>query len=307
MKRAVIDIGTNTILLLAAELRPDGSFDVLTDEQRIARLGKGIDAGRRFSEEAFRRAEETLSAYRHRCDELGIESVTAVGTSALRDAVNTPELAARIRTSTGIRIEVLSGEDEALWTYRGGLHGLPPHGGRDTVIDIGGGSTELVTGNAEAVTLKRSFDIGSVRLTERYLRTSPPERRDLEAARRFVDDVLPSELRTPLDGTRLAGVAGTVTTLAAVRLGLTQYAPAAVHGHAVTLEEVRETFEAMKRLTLDDLRRIPPMAPGREDIILAGMLILLAVMERYGFDAVTASDRGLRYGILLRDAAGGGH
>lgn len=307
MKRAVIDIGTNTILLLAAELRPDGSFDVLTDEQRIARLGKGIDAGRRFSEEAFRRAEETLSAYRHRCDELGIESVTAVGTSALRDAVNTPELAARIRTSTGIRIEVLSGEDEALWTYRGGLHGLPPHGGRDTVIDIGGGSTELVTGNAEAVTLKRSFDIGSVRLTERFLRTSPPERRDLEAARRFIDDLLPSALRAPLHGTRLSGVAGTVTTLAALRMGLAECTPAAVHGHTMTLQEVRETFESMEGMTLDELRRLPPMVPGREDIILAGMLILLAVMERYGFDAVTASGRGLRYGILLRDAARGGH
>lgn len=306
MRRAVIDIGTNTILLLAAEVRPDGSIRVLTDEHRIARLGKGIDAGRRFTDEAFRRAEEALTAYRRRCDELGVEAITAVGTSALRDARNTPDLSARIEAAAGLRIEVLSGEDEALWTYRGGLHGLAPNERGDTVIDIGGGSTEIVTGSGSAVTLQRSFDIGSVRLTERFLRTSPPTPGDLEAARRFVEDVLPSGYRPSVHGTRLVGVAGTVTTLAALHLDLTEYAPAAVHGHTVTMEEVRETFDGMRRMTLDDLRRMPPMAPGREDIILAGMLILFAVMERYGFDAVTASDRGLRYGILMRDA-GGGH
>jgi exopolyphosphatase/guanosine-5'-triphosphate,3'-diphosphate pyrophosphatase len=301
MRIASIDIGTNTILLLIAEIDTDGSITTLHDEQVIARLGKGVDANRNISRDTFSRAGSFLSAYKYTCDQYSVDTIVAVGTSALRDARNGDDFIDWIRETTGIQIEVLSGDDEARWTYRGALTEFPGSPDRCSVIDIGGGSTELITGSQTAVHTAASIDIGSVRITERFLADSPPDPLSLANAHDHVRSQLEKQKLPGLTGSFAIGVAGTVTTLAAVHKNIPYFSTKELSGVPLGADDIRTIFGSLKGKSADQLRSIPQITSGRADIILAGILILMTVMEVYGLRTVNTGVRGLRYGIAIRE------
>jgi len=301
MRIATIDIGTNTILLLVAEAEQRTLGTVIHDQQVIARLGKGVDAERVIGRETFLRAEGFLRSYRETCDALKVDRICAVGTSALRDAKNREEFCRHIEETTGIRIEILSGEEEALWTYRGGISEFAGRSERFSVIDIGGGSTEIIVGTGIGIEEKSSIDIGAVRLTERILRDSPPELPAIIEAHELIRSLMPP-LTAHVASTFAVGVAGTVTTLASLHQRLPSYLPEKVSGYSLSYEDVCAMFGMLKDKSVPQIAAFPQISAGRADIILAGIMVLMGYMEACSLKNITVSDRGLRYGIALREA-----
>ena len=303
MRKSAIDIGTNTILMLIADIDPSGELRMVRDEHVIARLGKGVDSNRMILPETFDRVLGYLREYKRIHEEFHSEQIIACGTSALRDAANGREFIDHIRKHLGFGIAVLSGDEEADLTYLGGVSEFLGSGtGQDfAVVDIGGGSTEFTSGRGASITSRLSLDIGSVRLTERILKTSPPDAAGLRDAQDYAREHL-RELPRLSPHVHCIGVAGTLTTLAAIDLQLGAYDRKRVSGHVLTIETIRSIFNRLKRKRLDEIKAIPQILPLRADIILAGILILLERMKKIGTDRITASDRGLRYGILMREA-----
>lgn len=306
MIRSTIDIGTNTILLLIAEYK-DGNIRPIIDIQRVPRLGKGVDANRNILPESIAKAVEMLTEYKKLSDEHSSEGITATATSFIRDSANKTEFIDAIRSKTGIEIEILSGDDEARNTFIGGVYDkVHDADSRLTTIDIGGGSTEVTTGIIKDISLKdisligKSLDIGSVRLNEKFLKEHPPAPARLVEAERFINEHL-RYLDFDISGTSLIGVAGTVTTLGAIKLGLTSFDAAKVDGLEVTIAEINEILERLIPLPIEKLYAMGDYMTGRADIVIPGILILKCFMEKFNFEKVTISTKGLRYGVFLRD------
>ena len=306
MRIASIDIGTNTILLLVADVTADGTMTVVRDEQVIARLGKGVDANRRITAETFTRVLGFLQKFKTTAEANGATIISAAGTSALRDASNGAEFVRDVKSRIGLHIEVLSGQEEAELTYRGAVSEFlrTPGAQRSyAVLDIGGGSTELTIGEEGAVLRKASLNVGAVRLTERLLKTSPPSAPAVSQAVSEVRSWI-STLPKLLPTTRLIGVAGTVTTLAAIDLNLRVYDAKRVSGHFIRLEMIEQTSEKIRTKSVGEMiRTYPQIQLGRADIILAGMIVLIEALKRFGVRGITTSDRGLRYGLALQEFA----
>ncbi len=305
MKRlSAIDIGTNTILMLIADVDETGRINVVRDEHIIARLGKGVDEHRRIPPDTFQRVLDFLTEYKRIHESEHSERIVASGTSALRDATNREEFIAFVKERLGFEITVLSGEEEARLTYLGGISEFVGHepGRKYAVLDIGGGSTEITYGQGSSIQSKQSIDVGSVRLTERQLKKSPPDPAALADAQRLISDAL-GHLPVLPNNAHWIGVAGTLTTLAAIDLDLHAYDRDRVSGHKLGFQSIVRIFDRLKRLTLEELRSVPQILPQRADILVGGIVILVALMKRMDLDEITVSDRGLRYGILI-DAAG---
>ena len=304
MRIASIDIGTNTILLLIADIAADGTLAVVRDEQVIARLGKGVDANRRITAETFTRVIGLLQKFKATAEANGATNVVASGTSALRDASNGAELVRDVKSRIGLEINVLSGQEEAELTYRGAVSEFlrTPGAQRSyAVLDIGGGSTELTIGEEGAVLRKASLNVGALRLTERLLKTSPPSAPAISQAVSEVRSWI-STLPRLLPSTHLIGVAGTVTTLAAIDLNLPVYDPKRVSGHFIRLEMIEQIFEKLLTKSVGEMiRTFPQIQLGRADILLAGIIVLIEALKRFGVRGITTSDRGLRYGLALRE------
>ncbi|MFA6540565.1 MAG: Ppx/GppA phosphatase family protein [Bacteroidota bacterium] len=301
MRIASIDIGTNTILLLIADVTSTGIHRVVHDEQVIARLGKGVDAARMISPGTFRRVTAFLADYKKRCGEFRVDVIIATGTSALRDAANSGEFCQFVLEQTGISIEIISGEEEAHWTYRGGISEFAHRSNSFSVIDIGGGSTEIIVGDARVIAQKTSLNIGSVRITERFLKTSPPDKESIAEAQHFVKSLMPHEILRIIPSTLAIGVAGTATTLAAIQQRLPLYEPSKISGFQLSPSMVRSMLEDLRGKNIEEIKSIPQISEGRADIIVAGIIILLEFMEAANLQTLTVSDRGLRYGIVLRE------
>ena len=301
MTISVVDIGTNTILLLVAQNEGHRIAKILHDEQVIARVGKGVDERRLILRESFERAADFLSAYRRTSESLKAERIIAVGTSAIRDAQNRDDFCEFIRQKTGITIEVLSGDEEAEWTFQGAIGENGGTSGNFTVLDIGGGSTEIIFGSRAKILRKVSLDIGCVRISERVLRAQPPTKEMVASAQTLIRKALERIEFDGINTSTAVAVAGTVTTLAAMRLRLDEYDPASVEGFELRRRDVEEEFERLQGKTIDQLRSIRQISPGREDILLAGVLILREFMEWGRLEEIRVSDRGLRYGIMLRE------
>ena len=298
---SVIDLGTNTILMVTARIDPDGSIHLLGDEHEIARLGRGVDASRRILPESFDRVEGFLLRYREIARSLGADRIVAFGTSALRDAANREEFIDEMQRRTGIRIEVISGADEAELTFIGATYGKQTGHARRVVIDIGGGSTEIALGTSEALEQSRSVDIGAVRISERYLSSYPASTACLAEA---VEEIR-SELGKvfDLDGDLEAvGVAGTVTTLGAIDAGLQSFNAEALDGWKLSRASISEQVRRLSSMTLEEIAATPQIPSQRADVILGGALILDEFMRRYDLPYIVVSTRGLRYGILLKEA-----
>jgi exopolyphosphatase/guanosine-5'-triphosphate,3'-diphosphate pyrophosphatase len=300
---AAIDCGTNSIRLLVADVS-DGALRDVHREMRIVRLGEGVDRNGRLGEAALARTRVALESYVRTLHELGAERVRMAATSATRDARNRSEFLAIVHGVLGVEPEVLSGLQEAELSFTGAvgtLDGLTPP---VLVADIGGGSTELVLGAPGRPLRAHSMDVGSVRLTERHLHDDPPTPQQVSAAVADVESALDSAaLQVPLtEAGELVGVAGTVTTLAAIAADLPRYDPAAIHGSRMPAEQVGEITERLLGMTHAERSAIPVLHPGRVDVITAGALVLRTLVQRTGVRVVIASEHDILDGIALSAA-----
>ena len=300
-RSAFIDVGTNTILCLIADIRDTGRFRVLDDLAEIARLGQGVDQTGMIGAGGEQRAIEILARYRNRCNDLGVTEITAVGTSALRDAKNSAEVRARIRDALGIDIRVISGSAEARYSFLAVQRGLSLPGHELLVIDIGGGSTEFILGNETGVTRAVSIDVGTVRLTERYLHSDPVSAEEVATMSRAAETHLAritSEIAAQAGSPTLVGIAGTFTTLAAIERKLGRYSHSQVHGSVLTLTEVKRQVAMLQERSIAERKQIVGLEPKRADVIFAGAYLIEKIMERLGARRVVVSDQGVRYGLL---------
>jgi exopolyphosphatase / guanosine-5'-triphosphate,3'-diphosphate pyrophosphatase len=300
MRVATIDIGTNTVLLLVAE-RVAGATRVVLERAEITRLGEGVDRTRHLAPAAVSRTLDCLARYAGEVRSLGVDQVAVVGTSAMRDAPGGAPLTTFVREALGVEARVLTGEDEARLTFRGALRGIAADpAATAAVFDIGGGSTEVIVGRLRAGQLDadylESFDVGSVRLTERHLAHDPPGLGELHLLRVALAETFAPLADLPA-GLVPVGVAGTMTTLAAVAMGLEVYDGARVHGHAMSTEELRAVVARLSQCDLEARRLLTGMEPKRADVIVAGGLIALALLDRWGASGLIVSDGGVRWGL----------
>jgi exopolyphosphatase/guanosine-5'-triphosphate,3'-diphosphate pyrophosphatase len=300
MRVATIDIGTNTVLLLVAERPGRGPLEAVEERATITRLGEGVDRTRQLSPAAVERTCACLSEYAQRIGELAVDRVGVVGTSAMRDAGGGEQVRERVRALFGVDARVLSGDEEARLTFHGALSGLPRDGQQDVaVFDIGGGSTEVVIGRAgdtASITYAESFDVGSVRLTERHITHDPSSRAERDAIVLATREAFAHVPARPASVPPV-GIAGTMTTLAAVSLGLVPYDGTRVHGHSMTRDELVRVVDRLAALDLERRRAVAGMEPKRADVIVAGGLIALSLVDHWHAEAVTVSDRGVRWGL----------
>jgi exopolyphosphatase / guanosine-5'-triphosphate,3'-diphosphate pyrophosphatase len=285
---AAVDLGTNSTRLLVADVS-DRRVDEVARRLVITRLGEGVDGRRRLLPLPIARVRNCLVGFRRELETLGAERTLAIATSAVRDAENGEAFLGEIEWSYGFTTRLLSGHDEALLTVRGVTAGRTIE--HDTlIVDVGGGSTELVLGGPEGVSFHTSVDLGCVRMTERF-------GDDVEACAAHVRSALPD-----LEPHRAVGVAGTVTALAALDLGLEEYDPERVHGHVLTCDGAEQQLERLAALPVDERRRVPGLEPERAPVIVAGAVIVREVLKRYALDALEASERDILHGAALAAA-----
>jgi exopolyphosphatase/guanosine-5'-triphosphate,3'-diphosphate pyrophosphatase len=288
MRVAVVDLGTNSTRLLVADV-DDGRVEEVSRRTEITRLGEGVDERRKLLPLPIARVRNVLADYRRELEGLGAERTLAVGTSAIRDAENGEAFLGEVEWSYGFKTRLLSGEEEGELTRRGVAGGRELEPGT-LVLDVGGGSTELIADGS-----RTSIDLGSVRLTERFLHSDPPTREELEAATVAVRDALPD-----LEPAQAIGVAGTITTLAALELG--EYDPQRVHGYRLSRGAVDAQLERLASLPLAERRELPGLEPERAPVIVAGAVVVREVLDRYGLDSLEASERDILHGAALEAA-----
>jgi exopolyphosphatase/guanosine-5'-triphosphate,3'-diphosphate pyrophosphatase len=299
---AAVDIGTNSTRLLVADV-DDGHIADLARETRVTRLGEGVDERHRLLPVPIARVRNTLSDYRRTLEGLGAERTLAIATSAIRDADNGEAFLGEVEWSYGFATRLLSGHEEALMTYSGVTSGRDLQTGT-VIVDIGGGSTELVAGGPDGVRWHDSLDIGSVRLTERFLHTDPPTAEELAACARTVRALLaervPDEIR---ERTASAiGVAGTVTSIAALALGLEEYDRGRVHGSELTAEALSAQLDRLAAVPVAERRRLRPLDPERAPVIVAGAVIARETLAFFGLDTLEISERDILDGAALAAA-----
>jgi exopolyphosphatase/guanosine-5'-triphosphate,3'-diphosphate pyrophosphatase len=298
---AAIDCGTNSVRLLIADVA-DGALTDVSRRMEIVRLGEGVDRTGRLAPEAIERTRKALLGYAVEIAELGVSRVRMCATSASRDAANADEFTTMVRATLGVDPEVITGDEEARLSFAGAVTGLEaeqPY----LVVDIGGGSTEFVVGG-DAVQHAVSMDIGCVRMTERHLHGDPPTQTEVAAAERDITQAVDTALRTVSgsDAATLVGLAGSVTTVAALALHLPGYDAKQIHHARIPYDDVAKVTSDLLGSTVADRRDLPVMHAGRADVIGAGALILRIIMERAGMTSVIASEHdildGICYGIV---------
>lgn len=300
--KAAIDIGTNTVLLLVAKVK-DGNIDPVHEEHRVPRLGKGVDADKNINEHATQRVISVLKEYKQLIsdDFPAIEAVTVTATSAVRDAGNREQFMGEVQNETGCNIRLLTGNEEAEWTAAGALSVLEGILGNVQIIDIGGGSTEIaITSDLDLIDA-HSFDMGSVRFTERFLKSDPPNEEQIKACRKEVRNLLNEHPFEAEKDSVMVGVAGTVTTLAGMSMGLKDYNPEEINGYVLTLEQIQSFIKQFAATASDKmLEKYPVYLEGRADIFMAGMLILEGSMKQLGMKELIVSTGGIRHGAILK-------
>jgi exopolyphosphatase/guanosine-5'-triphosphate,3'-diphosphate pyrophosphatase len=300
MRVAVIDIGTNSTRLLVAEVE-DGRVTELERRTTVTRLGEGLEATGRLSKAAVARVSDALADYSEAIDRLGADRVVAVATSAMRDAENGPEFRDEILRRFGIEARTISGDEEARLTFLGATAGRDP-GAETLVIDIGGGSTEYVTGHPGAdPDFHVSTRMGSVRHTERHLHSDPPTESELAAlaedARSIVESDVPADVRERVDAG--IAVAGTATSLAAIDQQLDPYDPDKVHGYRLPRGSCERLVAQLAALTVEERRQVTGLHPDRAPTIVAGAVILLESIRAFGLDEIEVSENDILQGAAL--------
>jgi exopolyphosphatase/guanosine-5'-triphosphate,3'-diphosphate pyrophosphatase len=312
---AAIDCGTNSIRLLVADVPAEGAHTDLLRRMEVVRLGQGVDATGRLAPEAIERTRLVLAEYAAQARELGVERVRMVATSATRDAANRADFEAMVIATLGQLPDVVPSVEEAELSYLGATASLAAaaraHGAEAPrppflVVDIGGGSTEFVLGDAGGVRAARSVDVGCVRLTERHLHSDPPPPDEVQAAEADVRAALELVAAdVPVgEAATLVGLAGSVTTVAALALGLPAYDPVAIHGSRIPVAAVRAVTAGLLTATRAKRAASPVMHPGRVDVIGAGALVLRVIMDAFDLEEVVVSEHDILDGIALRLARG---
>jgi exopolyphosphatase/guanosine-5'-triphosphate,3'-diphosphate pyrophosphatase len=299
---AVVDIGSNSTRLYIADVQDGRVTRELERHSTVTRLGAGVDAGGRLRDDAMQRVYETLDDYKARIDSHDCERALAVLTSAVRDSANGREFADTVRTRYELDPHVLSGDEEAQLTFRGATSERDPDDRTPTlVLDIGGGSTELVIGEGTEVAFHVSTQAGVVRQTERHLHDDPPGADQLQAVARDVRAILsgavPDEQRHRVR--RAIAVAGTATSLAAIALELDPYDPEQVHGYVLDANECERILARLASIPLPERRRVTGLHPDRAPTIVAGVLIFLEVLRMFGLDRVEISEHDILRGAAL--------
>ncbi len=297
----VVDLGTNSIRLLVASVgpSPDQGLEEFARDMVITRIGEGVDRTGRIDPEALARTVDVLERYCRRARALHAERIRVSATAAVREASNRDELEVSVRTHAGSELEIITGEREAALSFLGATHGLDAPA-PFLVLDIGGGSTEFAVGT-EQPEASISTPMGSVRLTERLIQTDPPSEAELAILRKAVHGILDDvERSVPVRTARtLVAVAGTPTTIQAISLRLTFYDPEAIHRSWLSVGEAERVLGELGKMTTDERSAIPVMAPGRADVIMAGAMILVEVMRRFGFDRALVSETDILDGLAL--------
>ena len=299
---AAVDLGTNSTRLLVADV-DHGRLADIERESRITRLGEGVDERGRLLPVPITRVRNVLTDYRRTLESLGAERTLLVATSAVRDAENGEAFLGEIEWSYGFTTQLLSGHDEALMMFRGVTAERTLNAGT-VIIDIGGGSTEFVAGSVDGVGWHDSLDIGSVRLTERFLHGDPPTPDELAecatAVHALLSERVPDEIRS---ATRSAvGVAGTITSIAALALGLHDYDREQVHGFVLTAEALDEQLQRLAAVPLEERRKLRPLDPERAPVIVAGAVIAREALAFFGLEAMEISERDILDGAALAAA-----
>ena len=299
----MIDIGSNSTRMLVADVE-DGRLGEVDRRTNVTRLARGVDLSGRLSSEAIEAVCDTVGGYVARYEELGTAGpATVIATSAVRDAENGSAFIAELRERFALSPRILDGDEEAALTYRGATSEETP-AEPTLVVDIGGGSTELVVGRNGGVGFHTSLQLGVVRHTERYVSSDPPGAAELEAladdVRGLLDDELAAQSGAQAD--RGIAVAGTPTSLAAIDLELDPYDPERVHGHTVALGEIQRMLSRLAAMPLTERTEVPGLHPDRAPTIVAGTVILVEVMRCFGLDEIRVSERDILHGAALEAA-----
>ncbi|OQW47799.1 MAG: hypothetical protein A4S09_14695 [Proteobacteria bacterium SG_bin7] len=295
MRVAALDLGSNTFILLIAEVDKGQIKKVIVDETKLVRLGQNLFETGEFHPEALERVKECFSEFRKLIDKHQVEKIVAVATSASRDAKNKDEFFA-LGEKYRIPINVITGDLEAKLTYQGARE----NEGSFAVIDVGGGSTEVVGKNKDGVLLKHSFDLGCVRLNEKYIKRHPVMKPELKQLEQFIEDKLleKKEFLSQLKGNELVAVAGTPTTVADMMLG-GGFDREKIDNAFIPIEDWNILFQSLCGLSTKQRLKIPGMTKGREDVIISGMLILSLLAKNLGAKGFNVSTRGVRYGLAI--------
>jgi exopolyphosphatase/guanosine-5'-triphosphate,3'-diphosphate pyrophosphatase len=298
MKRvAVIDVGTNSTRLLVADV-VDGRVSPLERRSTVTRLGRGVDLSGHLSGEAIEDVCAAVGEYVGVIEELGAGTVDAIATSAVRDADNGSAFVAELRERFALSARVLGGEEEARSTYLGATSEAPP-AEPTLVVDIGGGSTELVVGEGPDVSFHDSLQAGVVRHSERCISSDPPTAGELEALATDVRGLIETSVGTGVAASRGIAVAGTPTSLAAVELGLEPYDPSRVHGHVLALPSIQRMLSQLASVPLAERVENPGLHPDRAPTIVAGVVILVEVMRAFGLEEIGVSEHDILYGTAI--------
>jgi exopolyphosphatase / guanosine-5'-triphosphate,3'-diphosphate pyrophosphatase len=301
MRVAAIDLGTNSTRMLVADV-DDGRVDEVVRRLKITRLGESVDERRRLLPLPIARVRNVLADYRRELEQLGAERTLAFATSAVRDAENGDAFLGELEWSYGFETRLLSGHEEAALTFRG-VSTDRAIDGETLVVDIGGGSTELVSGGSDALHFHDSLDLGCVRLTERFLHSDPPTAPELDACATGIRSLLGERVPDDVRPSTAIGVAGTITSIAALDLGLDEYDAERVHGNELSRDGVERQLQRLAALPLAERREIPALDPERAPVIVAGVAILREILDHFGLSGLEASERDILHGAALEAAA----
>jgi len=298
MRVASIDIGTNTILLLIAEVEGE-KLKSLFEMETIVRLGEGLQKNRVILPEAMKRGLQTLSHYLRRCQAMRVEKIFAVGTSALREAKNSEDFLFLVKKKLNLPIEIVSGEEEAHLSFLAVARDLQEPNKSILVVDVGGGSTEFILGKGEQIEQWVSLPLGSVRITEQFLHSDPVQEKEWKKMEREIRKLL-ANIPHSAEPFSLVAVGGTATTLVSVEQGLKEFEVEKIHHFVLTKEALGKQLLLYCSKTLDERKKIPGLPPNRADIVLTGGAILYMSMEALHCPSVLVSCHGIRYGLLYQ-------
>lgn len=296
-RKAVIDIGTNSIKFILAEMGKGGQFKAVMDKNNIAQLGEGLKETGRISPEAMERNCAAIKEFAGIARAEGADEIFAVGTMALRKAANTADFVKMVKDAAGVEIRVIPGDDEARYSYLAVVSGIDLGQGKLAIIDTGGGSTEFVFGEGDRLDRRFSLELGAIRITEEFLKADPVSAEGMSEAGRSIDRFLADNgVNGKVD--KLVGMGGGITSMASVMFEMAEYDPDRVQGCHLSLAEVEKQIAMYSTRTIEQRRAIIGLQPKRADTILASALIVKGIMLRLAVDGLTVSDRGLRHGLL---------
>ena len=298
LRVASIDIGTNTILLLIAEVEGE-KLKPLFEMETIVRLGEGVHKNGVISPEAKKRGFQTLSHYLRRCQAMRVEKILAVGTSVLREAKNSEDFLYMVKVKLNLPIEIISGEEEAHLSFLAVAKDLQDQNKSIIVVDVGGGSTEFILGKGALIEQSVSLPLGSVRFTEQFLHSDPVKEKEWEQMEREIRKSLADVPRSE-ESFSMVAVGGTATTLASVEQGLKEFEIEKIHHFILTKEALGKQLLLYRSKTLDERKKIPGLPPNRADVVLAGGAILYMSMEELICPSALVSCHGIRYGLLYQ-------